>query len=389
MYHYKIINAACWALLLLFSATMTIYAHGTMYDPPSRSMVCIQEGAQAPSSDACRAAKQVGGTQPLYDWDGVNQNPAGNHQAHVPDGQLCNGGQGNYVGLNLPRYDWPASALVPDENGNVNMVYAASAPHQSDHWRFYVTKDSWIEDTQSQVEGEPNRKLYWSDLEDEPFCELGNIPKSTTLAVDVGAETEIPTYEFECPAPQNKDGRHVVYAIWQRSDSPEAFYSCSDVILGPAALITPTPLPPSLCNALNYSPAVEYRAGDRAVYENQEWEAKWWVKGGLPGRDGAWKLVVEDCGATPPQEDTPTPTSTPTSIVDTATNTPTPTATATNTPVVVATNTPTSTPSIPLSVGQSAQLSTPHNSVIVLALLIIISCALLVTGAAIYRRQNR
>lgn len=29
-----------------------------------------------------------------------------------------------------------------------------------------------------------------------------------------------------------KSGRHLVYSIWQRSDSPEAFYTCSDVVFG-------------------------------------------------------------------------------------------------------------------------------------------------------------
>ncbi|WP_372504736.1 lytic polysaccharide monooxygenase [Streptomyces lavenduligriseus] len=29
-----------------------------------------------------------------------------------------------------------------------------------------------------------------------------------------------------------RSGRHLLYAVWQRSDSPEAFYSCSDVDFG-------------------------------------------------------------------------------------------------------------------------------------------------------------
>ncbi|WP_145503569.1 lytic polysaccharide monooxygenase, partial [Streptomyces sp. CFMR 7] len=32
-------------------------------------------------------------------------------------------------------------------------------------------------------------------------------------------------------------GRHIVYKVWQRHDSPEAFYGCSDVAFGTA---TPT-----------------------------------------------------------------------------------------------------------------------------------------------------
>jgi chitin-binding protein len=35
-------------------------------------------------------------------------------------------------------------------------------------------------------------------------------------------------YRILCPLPP-RNGRHVVFVTWQRSDSPEAFYACSDV----------------------------------------------------------------------------------------------------------------------------------------------------------------
>ena len=34
---------------------------------------------------------------------------------------------------------------------------------------------------------------------------------------------------MNCPLPQGKTGKHVIYNVWQRSDSPEAFYACIDV----------------------------------------------------------------------------------------------------------------------------------------------------------------
>merc|ERR1712173_280709 len=37
------------------------------------------------------------------------------------------------------------------------------------------------------------------------------------------------TEYFNCEIPKEKLGNHVLYQIWQRDDSPEAFYSCSDV----------------------------------------------------------------------------------------------------------------------------------------------------------------
>ncbi|MFD0344439.1 LAETG motif-containing sortase-dependent surface protein, partial [Streptomyces sp. NPDC127117] len=38
-------------------------------------------------------------------------------------------------------------------------------------------------------------------------------------------------YVFRGSVPA-RSGRHLIYSIWQRSDSPEAFYTCSDVVFG-------------------------------------------------------------------------------------------------------------------------------------------------------------
>ncbi|XZG71193.1 lytic polysaccharide monooxygenase [Chitinibacteraceae bacterium HSL-7] len=184
----------------------SVFAHGTMEVPVSRVLNCFNEGPEAPKSAACQAAVAQSGPQMLYDWSGVNQNPNGDHQAFVPDGQLCGGGKSNYSGLNLARTDWVHSPIAPDSNGNFEFIYNAPAPHTTKNWVFYVTKDGW----------NPTQPLKWSDL--EKFCELGNV------AVD-GTKR----YHLTCPLPKNKTGYHVIYNTWQRSDSPEAFYSCSDV----------------------------------------------------------------------------------------------------------------------------------------------------------------
>jgi len=40
-----------------------------------------------------------------------------------------------------------------------------------------------------------------------------------------------------------KSGRHIIYSIWERSDSPEAFYNCADVVFPGGGTPTPTPTP--------------------------------------------------------------------------------------------------------------------------------------------------
>ncbi|MFE2640289.1 lytic polysaccharide monooxygenase [Streptomyces scopuliridis] len=193
-------------LALAGLAAVPAAAHGSMTDPVSRVAACFAEGPESPRSAACKAAVAAGGTQALYDWNEVNiANAAGNHRQLIPDGKLCSAGRDKYKGLDLARGDWPSSELAP---GNRTFRYKATAPHRGS-FELYVTKDSY----------DPAKPLKWSDLEEKPFL------KVTDPKLESGA------YVFDGVVP-NKSGRHLIYSIWQRSDSPEAFYTCSDVVFG-------------------------------------------------------------------------------------------------------------------------------------------------------------
>mgnify|MGYP001204056064 FL=1 len=181
------------------------FAHGTMQNPPSRALVCRNENPENPKSEACKEAVRLGGTQPLYDWNEVNiPDAAGRHREIIPDGKLCSAGRDKYRGLDQARADWPATPLTA--GAQFTFTYRATAPHRGS-FELYVTKDGY----------DPTKPLRWSDLESTPFVTVTDPP-----LVD-GA------YTISARLP-NKSGRHLIYAIWQRSDSPEAFYSCSDVI---------------------------------------------------------------------------------------------------------------------------------------------------------------
>ncbi|MBB5019110.1 chitin-binding protein [Chitinivorax tropicus] len=186
-----------------------VQAHGSMEVPISRVLNCYREGAENPRSAACRAAVAQGGTQALYDWNGINQLPNGNHRAYVPDGQLCGGGKELFRGLNLPRNDWVATPVAPRSDGRFEFVFNATAPHSTRYFEFYITRDGY----------DPTKPLKWSDLESTPFCTINRV----TL--------ENGRYRMSCPLPRNKQGRHVIYNIWQRADSAEAFYTCVDVVM--------------------------------------------------------------------------------------------------------------------------------------------------------------
>lgn len=213
------------ALAVIFAAPRPLYAHGSMEDPVSRVYGCFLEGPERPLTAACQAAVAAAGTQQFYDWTGVNQLANGHHQALVPDGKLCSGGKASHSGLDLARDDWPSQTIALDSNGNYEFVFLATAPHATAYFDFYVTKDGY----------DPTQPLTWGDLEATPFCHI----TSVTLADG--------RYRMSCPLPANKQGKQVIYNIWQRSDSAEAFYTCMDVTFGtsaatPTATTTPTPL---------------------------------------------------------------------------------------------------------------------------------------------------
>lgn len=200
--------------LLAAAALLTIgaaeaQAHGTTLTPASRNYVCrYLDRASAPCAFAWETSPQA-----LYDWMGVLISKAdGRHQQLIPDGQLCSAGDRKFGALDRPTPAWLATELKP---GRQTFSWVLNAPHATKYYRFYLTKPGF----------DVSRPLRWSDL--ELIHDSGPRPaaKLERFSVDVPART----------------GRHVLYAIWQRSDSPEAFYACSDVVFGAAGQVPLSP----------------------------------------------------------------------------------------------------------------------------------------------------
>ncbi|GII92773.1 lytic polysaccharide monooxygenase auxiliary activity family 9 protein [Sinosporangium siamense] len=215
----------------LVIAPGTAGAHGSMETPISRTYACFLEGPETPKSAACQDAVAMGGTQPLYDWNEVNQaNAAGNHKPLVPDGKMCSGGRDKYRAFDVPRRDWPSTKVTA--GASYTFRYKATAPHPGT-FDVYITKDGY----------NPSQALKWSDLEAAPFL------TATNPTLDSNQ-----TYVMNGRWPSGKSGRHLVYSVWQRSDSGEAFYTCSDVVFGNDVDPTPTPTP-TVSNTPDPSPS--------------------------------------------------------------------------------------------------------------------------------------
>jgi chitin-binding protein len=199
--------AAAAALLVGFAPTAG--AHGSTTDPPSRNYGCwqrwgndFQNPAMATQDPMCWQAWQTD-TNAMWNWNGLyREGVAGNHQAAIPDGQLCSAGRtqgGRYRAMDAVG-NW--KAVDKPRNFTVNVL--DQALHGADYYLVYITKQGFNPLTQP---------LRWSDL--ELVKQVGKTPPQSNTLISVNAG--------------NRTGRHIVYTIWQASHLDQSYYFCSDV----------------------------------------------------------------------------------------------------------------------------------------------------------------
>jgi chitin-binding protein len=197
-------------------------AHGASVFPGGRQYFCWVDGLQdngqiIPANPACQAAVAASGTTPLFNWFG-NLNPVadGRTTGYIQDGQICDGtgpegtvnGPFDFSPYNAMRDDWPRTHLTAGDTYTFRHNNWAAHPGRFD---VYLTVQGW----------DPAAPLSWSDLE---LIDTAVNPPQT------GGPGGLETYFWDVTFPANRSGQHLVFTHWVRSDSPENFYSCSDVV---------------------------------------------------------------------------------------------------------------------------------------------------------------
>ncbi|RAO17837.1 Chitin-binding protein CbpD [Micromonospora noduli] len=232
------------ATVLVAAATVPVgatpaAAHGAPTDPISRAAACGPEGRYAATS-ACRAAIQAGAA--VREWDNVRVSTInGRDRERIPDGELCSGGLSAYRGLDLPRTDWPSTTLTA--GAKFTFRYRTTIEHRGT-FRLYVTTPDY----------DPRKKLTWGDLESRPFLTLTDPP------VRAGA------YQLAGRLPAGRSGRHLIYTIWQNSNTPDTYYSCSDVVFrGAKAAGATATATPAKAGATKSAPAAPRTAASEPV----------------------------------------------------------------------------------------------------------------------------
>ncbi|MFD1829171.1 lytic polysaccharide monooxygenase [Streptomyces desertarenae] len=198
------------ALLLgMLPWTGTASAHGSVVDPASRNYGCwlrwgsdFQNPAMAQQDPMCWQAWQDD-TNAMWNWNGLyRENVGGNHQAFIPDGQLCSAGRtadGRYRSMDVPGR-WRTTGVGTDFTVHLH----DQARHGADYLRIYVTRQGFDPTTD---------ELGWGDL--ELIKTTGRYAPTSDIRVGVSAP--------------GRSGHHVVYTIWKASHADQVYYLCSDV----------------------------------------------------------------------------------------------------------------------------------------------------------------
>jgi chitin-binding protein len=162
----------------------------------------------------------------MWNWNGLyREGVAGNHQAAIPDGQLCSAGHtqsGRCNALDVVG-NWTATTV----GNSFDVTLFDGAGHGADYVRVYVTKPGFNPVTQA---------LKWSDL--DLVSQIGNTPAAQWTPVTGGQQVTLPVRL------SGRTGRAMTYTIWQASHLDQSYYFCSDIDFSGGGSTPPPTTPP-------------------------------------------------------------------------------------------------------------------------------------------------
>jgi chitin-binding protein len=120
------------------------------------------------------------------------------------DGKLASAGQAIATNLDEQSADrWVKNDIA---QGPVTVEWDVAANHKTTKWQYYMTTPGW-------------------DQNDE--LDRGDFELISTVEHDGSEASNNSTHEIDVP--EDREGYHVIYAVWEIGDTPNAFYNVIDV----------------------------------------------------------------------------------------------------------------------------------------------------------------
>ncbi|HEX4814613.1 MAG TPA: lytic polysaccharide monooxygenase [Nonomuraea sp.] len=198
------------AMILIVPMAETASAHGSVVDPASRNYGCwlrwgsdFQNPAMQQQDPMCWQAWQDN-PNAMWNWNGLYRNEVGgNHQAAVPNGQLCSGGLAE--GARYRSMDTPGPWTMTNLGSAFTIRLHDQARHGADYIRVYITRQGYNATT---------TPLGWNHLE---------------LVRETPRYAPSDNYVISDLGKGSRTGRHVIYTVWKASHMDQTYYICSDV----------------------------------------------------------------------------------------------------------------------------------------------------------------
>jgi chitin-binding protein len=181
--------------------------HGAVTEPASRAALRL-EAWQANGLEAGKffPATESGLNDPYAPDDTVNAAPPA-------DGRIASAGKDFAALLDEARSDWPKH---PVSSGQAfTLTWSFHAPHKTRRYNYFLTRQGWDTSsplTRGQFEPHP---IHTHQNTCQPFWSCDDLlPADPT------------THEMVLP---QRTGYHVLLAVWEVADTPNAFYQVIDL----------------------------------------------------------------------------------------------------------------------------------------------------------------
>lgn len=214
--------------LLACGVTLDVFAHGYVSEPAGRSYLC-----KLGDNTGCGAVQWE--PQSVEGPDGSPRFPVGG----PVDGTIAAAGSPSWSELNAQtpsrwyKHDFAA--------GYQTFEWTFTANHVSRDWRYFITQPGW----------DPSQPLSRESFDLDPFCEYDGSMARPPMVI-----------QHNCYVPE-REGYHVIVAVWDVGDTAASFYNAIDVnFAGDNVITAPEPEVDAFTEVGLISGAISLEAGD-------------------------------------------------------------------------------------------------------------------------------